>query len=138
MAATPPPPPTRGSASTCAPITRCQRSQLFARVYNRYTGAASGGANEVRVTGAAFGVVHEINDISRVRLDLGYAHQENLDDDDDPDIDRTNLTASYFHDLTERITAEVGYGYTRRQDDPDDATSHRLFVEIGRTFETGL
>lgn len=114
------------------------RSQIFGRIYNRYTGAASGGANELRITGAAVGIVHELNTVSRVGFDVSYAHQENLDDDDDPDIDRTNLTASYFHDLTETVTAEIGYGYSRRVDDPDDAHGHRFFVEIGKTFETGL
>ena len=36
------------------------------------------------------------------------------------------------------VTAEVGYNYQTRDEDPIDADSHRVFLVIGRTFETGL
>jgi hypothetical protein len=114
------------------------RSQIIGRVFNRYTGASTGGSDELRVTGASLGFVQDLNTVSRVSLDLSYAHQTNLDDDDDPDIDRADLTASYIHDLTEAVTAEIGYGYRTRVEDPQDAQSHRLFLVLGRTFETGL
>jgi hypothetical protein len=114
------------------------RSQIVGRVFNRYAGAATGGSDEVRITGAAIGLVHDINNVSRVSLDLSYAHQKNLDDEEDPDIDRTDLTASYLYDLTEVVTAEIGYGYSNRIEDPEDAQSHSVFLVIGRTFETGL
>ena len=57
---------------------------------------------------------------------------------DDPDIDRTDLTASYIHDLTETVSAEIGYGFRSRVEDSEDATSNRVFLVIGKTFETGL
>jgi hypothetical protein len=114
------------------------RSQIVGRVFNRYAGAATGGSDEIRITGAALGVVRDLNTVSRISLDLSYAHQKNVDNEDDPDIDRADLTASYLYDLTEMVTAEVGYGYRTRIEDPEDAESHRLFLVIGRTFETGL
>lgn len=114
------------------------RSQIIGRIFNRYAGASTGGSNELQITGAAIGILHDLNNVSRVGLDLSYAHQKNLDDEDDPDIDRTNLTASYIHDLTETVTAEIGYGFSSRIEDPDDAYSHQVFLVIGRTFETGL
>ena len=36
------------------------------------------------------------------------------------------------------VTAEVGYNYQTRDEDPVNADSHRVFLVIGRTFETGL
>lgn len=113
------------------------RGQIIGQVFNRFTGTAQG-SDEARITGVSLGVVRDINAISSLRVDLGYAHQENLDDDDDPDIDRTNITARYIRELTETVTAEVGYGFRTRSEDPDDAQSHRVFMEIGRAFETGF
>ena len=94
--------------------------------------------DELRVTGAGVGLTRELNSFSSVGLDFAYAHQTNLDDPDDPDIDRTELTASYSRNLTELVTAELGYTYRTRVEDPEDADSHRFFFVLGRTFETGL
>ena len=62
----------------------------------------------------------------------------NLDDPDDPDIDRTDLTLSYGYDFTPAITGEVGYTFRNRIEDPEDADSHRVYFVIGREFVTGL
>ena len=56
----------------------------------------------------------------------------------DPAIDRTDITASYIHSLTETVSAQIGYGFSHRVEDPEDATSNRVFLILGKTFETGL
>ena len=48
------------------------------------------------------------------------------------------MTVSYSYDLTEAVSAEIGYSFRHRVEDPDDATSHRVYVVIGRDFVTGL
>lgn len=132
--------------TTAAPQTRVSgvmsasyllpRGRVTGRVFQRYGGGTGG--DDSRITGAGIGLTRDLNDFSRLDFDASYATQVNLDDDDDPDINRTDLTASFIYDLTEMVSAEVGYGYRHRQEDPDDADSHRLFMVIGRTFETGL
>jgi hypothetical protein len=112
------------------------RGALTGRVFQRYAGGQGG--DEVRVTGAAVGLTHTINTVSSLDFDASYAVQVNEDDPDDPNIDRTDFTASYIHEFTASVSGEVGYGYRHRIEDPDDADSHRLFLVIGKTFETGL
>ena len=48
------------------------------------------------------------------------------------------MTASYSHDLTDSVSADIGYRFRHREEDPQDATSHAVFLEIGKTFETEL
>lgn len=112
------------------------RGLLTGRIYQQAVGSSSG--DEVRVTGATIGLDHDINSVSGVGLDFGWAHQVSLEDDDEPDITRTDLVLSYNYDITATINAEVGYNYQTRKDDPVDANSHRVFVVLGKTFETGL
>jgi hypothetical protein len=112
------------------------RGQVIGRVFNRYTGASGG--EEVRVTGAAIGIVRDINNVSRVGLDFSYAFQENLDDTTDPDVTRTDIQATYAYDLTETVAAEVSYLYRTRKDEPIDAASHRVSLTLAKTFETGF
>ena len=113
------------------------RGTLSGRLYQRAVGDSSG--NEVRVTGATIGLEREINTVSRLGFDLGWATQVSLEDEtDEPDITRTDFIASYAYDLTASVTAEVGYNYQTRDEDPIDADSHRVFLVLGKTFETGL
>jgi hypothetical protein len=112
------------------------RGRVTGRIFQRY-GAGQAGS-DTRVTGAGIGLLREINNVSRVSFDASYATQVDEDDPDQADIDRTELVASYIYDLTANVSAELGYGYTRRIEDPEDATSNQFFVVIGRTFETGL
>jgi hypothetical protein len=132
--------------TTAAPETRLSgvvravyplpRGQVVGRVFQRYGGDQSG--SDSRVTGAGLGLVHEINTVSRLEFDAAYAQQVDEDDLDEPKIDRTTLGASYVYDLTETVSAELGYAFVQRVEDPEEATSNRFFVVLGKTFETGL
>ncbi len=106
---------------------------LTGRVFQRYGGGAGG--DEIRVTGGSIGLDHEINTISRLGFDVAVVRQESLDVDE-PDLDRLNFTATYSYDITEAVSASVGYAFRRRDEDPERATSNAVFFEIGRTFET--
>ena len=113
------------------------RGTLRGRIYQRAVGDSTG--NEVRVTGATIGLEREINSVSRLGFDFGWATQVSLEDEtDEPDITRTDFIASYAYDLTASVTAEVGYNYQTRDEDPIDTDSHRVFLVLGKTFETGL
>lgn len=134
--------------SSAAPETRLNatfrasyalpRGRVNGRVFQRYTGTSTGG-QEARITGFNIGIVRDITSVSDIGFDFGYATQVDVDDDDevsDPDIDRATFTATYSHALTDAVFADVGYRFRTRDEDPDSAQSHAVFLELGRTFET--
>lgn len=111
------------------------RGQVIGRIFQRYGGGQGG--QDSRVTGAGIGFTHEITQVSSLAFDASYATQ--VDEQGDlATIDRTDLTASYIHNLTATVSAQIGYGYRHRIEDPQNATSNRVFLVIGKTFETGL
>ena len=111
------------------------RGQVTGRIFQRYGGGQGG--SDSRVTGAGIGLTHDLTQVSSLAFDASYATQVD-EEGDDPDIDRTNLTASYIHNLTASVSAQIGYGFQHRVEDPEDATSNRVFLVIGKTIETGL
>ncbi|WP_424930060.1 hypothetical protein [Amaricoccus tamworthensis] len=115
------------------------RGVLRGRVFNRYTGATTDG-NEIRVSGISIGLEQDFNTVSGYGIDFAVTNRDDVDDEDDPDTLTTSVTARYIHNLTETVTAELGYRYrAETEDDPDfDADSHRVFFTIGKTFQTGL
>ena len=133
-----------GRVTTAAPDTRFNgflraayplpRGELIGRVFQSYTGASGG--EEVKVTGAGFGVTREITTLSSIAFDVAAARQENQDDPDDPDVRRFDATATYSYAFADNLAADIGYRYRHREEDPDKADSHAIFFEIGRTFET--
>jgi len=91
------------------------------------------------VTGASIGVVRDLNTVSRLSFDFAVAHQEDVDEVSDTsreDIDRLTATATYSYDITEVVSADIGYRFRSRKQDPEDAQSNAVFFQIGRTFET--
>lgn len=131
-------PETRTSGNLSA-VYILPRGRVTGRVFQRYGGNQEG--SDSRITGAGIGLVRNLNQTSRIEFDASYAVQvdvDDTDDDDEEDINRTDLTASYVYDVTGSVSAELGYGYRHRIQDPDDADSHRVFVVIGKSFETGL
>jgi hypothetical protein len=127
--------PTNRLSGTLRGVYTLPRGQVTGRIFQRYGGGQGG--SDSRVNGAGIGFTHELTSVSGLAFDASYATQTD-EEGDDPDIDRTDLTASYVHSLTETVSAQVGYGFRNRVEDPDSATSNRVFVVIGKTFETGL
>jgi opacity protein-like surface antigen len=116
-------------------IYELPRGELSGRVFQRKAGASSGG--EAEVLGAAIGLTHEINTVSAFAFDVTATRQEDITGPDrEPDTTRYGFSAVYSHALTEVVAASVGYRYRTFEQDPDDADSNSVFVEIGRTFST--
>lgn len=115
---------------------RLPRSALNARVFQNF-GLGSEG-DDRQVTGAALGYNYTVNSLSGISLGLDAARSTSAEDEDGGDDDRSQVdfTAQYDRTVTETVTASLGYGLTQRFDDPDDAVSHRVFFQIGRSFVT--
>lgn len=132
--------------STAAPDTRVDglvrvtyplpRSRVVGRAFRRYVGGNSG--DVVRLTGLGLVVAREINTLSGVELDFAYSNRVNVDDPTDPDTTRFQTTATYTRAITQSVSADLGYRFRSREEDPESAQSHAVFFEIGRTFESGF
>ena len=109
-------------------------SRVTGRVFRSYAGGSGG--DEIEVTGAAIGLLRELDQVSRVEFDLAASRRVNQDEPDDPDTDRLTFTTTYSYDFSEVLTGDVGYRYRRLNEDPDEADSHAVFVGISRSFET--
>jgi hypothetical protein len=107
-----------------------------ARVFQSYAGGTGG--DEIRVLGAAIGLERELDAVTSVSFDLAASRRANQDDPDDPDVNRIDFTTAVEYDITERISADFGYRYRAVDEGPDDADSHAVFVEVGRSFVTGF
>ena len=46
------------------------------------------------------------------------------------------MTAIYSHDLTNTVSADIGYRYRHREESPQSADSHAVFFEIGKSFSS--
>jgi hypothetical protein len=117
---------------------RLPRGSINGRIFQNYTATQSGG-NQARVTGASIGLVRDLNSYSRLRFGFAAAHQEDVDEvvqASREDINRLTATATYSYDLTEVVSADIGYRFRSRQQDPEDAQSNAVFFQIGRSFET--
>jgi hypothetical protein len=112
------------------------RGQVNARVFQNFAGGAGG--DEIRVTGAGLGVLRDLDAVSRIRFDVAASRRVNIDDPADDDIDRIDFTTTYGYDLTETISADIGYRFRWREEGAETADSHALFVQIGRSFFTGF
>ncbi len=108
------------------------RGRLNGRVFQNKTGSSTG--NEVRVTGAGLGLLHEINTVSALEFDLTAARQVDETAPFQPDTTRYGFSAVYSYDLTEAVSANLGYRFRSFDQSPDDATSNAVFVQIGRSF----
>jgi hypothetical protein len=75
----------------------------------------------------------ELTPLSGATLGFGLARQDETDDE----IDRLNLSAVYFRNLTQDVQANLGYQYRWRNDNDGTLDSQRVFVSVGRSFATG-
>ena len=118
------------------------RGALTARLFQNY-GLGSDGTDR-RVTGGGVGYTHAFNSVSGMLLNVDASSSASANDpatDTTTSGDRTQVdfTAQYNRALTRKVSAALGYQLTQRYEtDPGDATSHRVFVRLGRSFETGL
>ena len=93
------------------------RGLLFGRVYQRAVGDVSG--DEVRVTGATIGLEREINSVSRIGLDLGWATQVRPRQTTPSPTSPAPTSSRATRSTSPRwSTAEVGYNYQTRDEDP--------------------
>ena len=130
--------------TTAAPKTRflgdltvqypLPRATLSLRAFQTYFGDSSG--DESRFTGAGIGLIRELTPVSTLGLDLQVAQQANQDNPAAPEIERFDASVTYSYALTEVVSADLGYRYSQRREDPEDATGNAVFIQIGRTFET--
>jgi hypothetical protein len=115
------------------------RGRLTGRVFQNYTGTDTGG-DEARVTGVGLGWLHNINEVSSFGIDFAWALQVDVDNTlnnpAEPDIHRTNVTATYSHEITNAVSGLVGYRFRQLDEEPDNATSHAVFIELARSFES--
>ena len=86
---------------------RAAARTLSGRVFQNYTGTDTGG-DEARVTGVGVSWLHNINEVSSFGLDFAWALQVDVDntllDPAQPDIHRTNVTATYSHAITNAVS----------------------------------
>jgi hypothetical protein len=115
-------------------IYRLPRGEIAGQVFQNYSNGAGG--DDERITGAGIGLTRDINTVSSVGFNAAWAEQVDLEGDDD-DIKRMTLTARYTREITEAVTAQVGYSY-RSRDQDGSADSNEVFVVLGRTFVTGF
>lgn len=111
-------------------------STITARVFQNFAGGSGG--DEIRVTGASIGLERDLSNYSRLSFDLAASRRVNLDDDDEDDVNRYDFTTTFGHDLTEHISADIGYRFRYRDEGDETADSHAVFVEIGRSFVTSF
>lgn len=115
-------------------IYRLPRGQVAGQVFQNYSNGTNG--DDERITGAGIGVTRDINTVSSVGFNAAWAQQVNLDGNED-DVKRTTLTARYTREITEAVTAQVGYSY-RSRDQDGSADSNEVFLVLGRSFVTGF
>ena len=120
------------------------RGEISGRVFQSY-GLGSEG-DDRRVTGAGLGYRHEVNSFSGLLFDFRATNSASADDEtddlsaaDEDDRSQIDFTATYDRSFTRVVSGSLGYRLTQRyEDDPGDATSHQVFVQIGRSFVTGF
>jgi hypothetical protein len=110
---------------------------INARVFQSFAGGATGG-DEIRVTGGGIGLQQNLDPFSRISFDLAGSRRTNVDDVADESLTRVDFTTSLGYDLTAAVSADVGYRYRIRDEGPENADSHAVFFQIGRTFVTGF
>jgi hypothetical protein len=107
-----------------------------ARAFQSYAGDTGG--DEIRVLGGGIGLQRELDEVTNISFDLAATQRSNEDDPDDPDVRRIDFTTALEYEFTEQISADLGYRYRSVDDDPTEASSHAVFVAVGRTFSTGF
>jgi hypothetical protein len=92
-------------------------------------------SNELRTTRASLGYTHQINTLSSLSLSANYVELDRAGGPQFNDSSRTNLSATYNHQITRDWQLSSGYQYRIRDEETvGTATSNRLFLTLGRSF----
>ena len=85
----------------------------------------------------SLGWQHEINPVSQMGLRLD--HSVSGSTATEPQVERTDLSATYSHLLTPDWALNVGAGYSLRDEEGvGEARSPRVFLTVGRQFDFRL
>jgi hypothetical protein len=112
------------------------RGELTGRLFQNKTGSSSG--NEVRVTGAGIGLLHELDRVSSLEFNANAAQQVDETEPFEEDITRYSLSAVYSRAITATVDASLGYTYRTYDQADDDAVGNIVFFEIGKSFASRL
>ena len=107
------------------------RGLLYARGYRDY-GLDSEG-DDTLFYGLGIGVEREINSLSSWGIDLTGRNQIDTENPDVADLDQIDATARYTRDLTQDVSATLGYRL-RLQTEDGSAQSNAVFVTFGRSW----
>jgi hypothetical protein len=90
--------------------------------------------NPQYVTGIRFGYVRELDPLSQLGLDVGYALTQDILDDDR--TSSASISAIYSRSLTEDWALDIGYTYRQRdENDEGMARSNAIFFGLRRAWE---
>lgn len=107
------------------------RGLLYARGYRTFALDSEG--DETLDYGVGLGAEREINSLSRWGIDVIAANQIDTENDDVADLDRIDATARYTYDLTQDLSATLGYRL-RLETEDGSAQSNAVFVTFGRSW----
>ena len=127
-----------GSTRWCGDLRAAPRPAERADLpeLHRHQQRRRGGAHDRRQRRRGARHQHRLERRPRLRLRDPGRRRRAARRTEEPDIDRTTVTASYSYALTEVVDLDIGYRYRSRDEEPDSAQSHAVFFQIGRTFET--
>lgn len=90
--------------------------------------------NPQYVTGLRFGYSRDVDPLSQLGIDIGYARTEDVFDSDT--TQSASFSAIYSRDLTEDWALDMGYTYRQRdEDDEGMARSNSVFLGLRRAWE---
>lgn len=107
------------------------RGRLYARGYRAFALDSEG--EESLDYGIGLGGEREINSLSRWGIDVIAANQIDSENADVADLDRIDATARYTYDLTQDVSATLGYRL-RLETEDGSAQSNAVFVTLGRSW----
>ena len=107
------------------------RGSLFALGYRDY--ALNNDGDDTLFYGVGLGAEREINSLSRWGVDINAQNQVDAENSDVAAIDRIDATARYTYDLTQDLSATLGYRL-RLETEDGSAQSNAVFVTFGRSW----
>jgi hypothetical protein len=107
------------------------RGRLYALGYREYALDIEG--DDTLFYGVGLGAEREINSLSRWGVDVIAANEVDTENPEVAAIDQIDATARYTYDLTQDVSATLGYRL-RLQTEDGSAQSNAVFVTFGRSW----